>query len=32
VVLGKITAKVLAKELDLALEEDSPWEQWFQSG
>jgi hypothetical protein len=32
VVLGKITAKALAKELDLALEEDLPWEQWFQSG
>ena len=32
VVLGKITAKALAKELDLALEKDLPWEQWFQSG
>jgi hypothetical protein len=32
VVLGKITAKALAKQLDLALEEDLRWEQWFQSG
>jgi hypothetical protein len=32
VVLGKITAQALAKQLDLALEEDLPWEQWFQSG
>ena len=30
--LGKLTAKALAKELDLALEEDLPWEQWFHSG
>jgi hypothetical protein len=32
VVLGKITAKALAKELDLALEEDLPWDQWFHTG
>jgi hypothetical protein len=32
VVLGKITAKALARQLDLALEEDLPWEQWFHSG
>jgi hypothetical protein len=30
--LGKTTLKALAKQLDLALEEDLPWEQWFQSG
>jgi hypothetical protein len=30
--LGELTAKVLTKELDLALEEDLPWEQWFHSG
>ena len=30
--LGTLTAKALTKELDLALEEDLPWEQWFQSG
>jgi hypothetical protein len=30
--LGKITAKALAQQLDLALEEDLAWEQWFQSG
>ncbi len=30
--LGKLTAKALAKQLDLALEEDLPWEQWFHSG
>jgi hypothetical protein len=30
--LGKITAKALAQQLNLALEEDRPWEQWFQSG
>jgi hypothetical protein len=30
--LGELTAKALTKELDLALEEDLPWEQWFQSG
>lgn len=32
VVLGKITAKALAQQLNLALEEDLPWEQWFHSG
>ncbi len=30
--LGELTAKALTRELDLALEEDLPWEQWFQSG
>jgi Transposase DDE domain len=30
--LGALSAKALTKELDLALEEDLPWEQWFQSG
>lgn len=30
--LGKLTAKALAKELDLALEQDLPWEQWFHCG
>ena len=30
--VGALTAKALAKELDLALEEDLRWEQWFQSG
>jgi len=30
--LGELTAKALAKQLDLALEEDLPWEQWFHSG
>ena len=30
--LGQLTAKALTKELDLALEEDLPWEQWFHSG
>jgi len=30
--LGKLSAKALAKELDLALEEDLPWELWFHSG
>jgi len=29
---GAITLKALAKELDLALEEDLPWDQWFHSG
>lgn len=32
VVVGKLTAKALAKELDLALEADLPWELWFHSG
>jgi hypothetical protein len=30
--LGETTLKALAHELDLALEEDLPWEQWFHSG
>lgn len=30
--LGALTAKALTKELDLALEEDLPWNQWFHSG
>ena len=30
--LGELTAKALTKELDLALEEDLPWDQWFHSG
>ena len=30
--LGALSAKALAQELDLALEEDLPWEQWFHSG
>jgi hypothetical protein len=30
--LGELTAKALTQELDLALEEDLPWEQWFHSG
>lgn len=30
--LGELTAKALTKEMDLALEEDLPWDQWFQSG
>ena len=30
--LGELTAKALTKEMDLALEEDLPWEQWFHSG
>ena len=30
--LGQITLKALAHELDLALEEDLPWNQWFHSG
>jgi len=32
IVLEKITAKALAQLLNLALEEDLPWAQWFQSG
>jgi hypothetical protein len=32
IVLEKITAKALAQQLNLALEEDLRWEQWFQSG
>ena len=30
--VGEMTRKALAHELDLALEEDLPWEQWFHSG
>jgi hypothetical protein len=30
--LGVLSAKALAHELDLALEDDLPWEQWFASG
>jgi hypothetical protein len=30
--LGQLTMKALAHNLDLALEEDLPWDQWFQSG
>jgi hypothetical protein len=30
--LGEITLKALAHELDLALEEDLPWDLWFHSG
>jgi hypothetical protein len=30
--LGQRTAKALCQELNLALEEDLPWEQWFHSG
>jgi hypothetical protein len=30
--LGQLTLKALAHELDLALEEDLPWNQWFHSG
>lgn len=30
--VGALTAKALTKELDLALEADLPWEQWFVSG
>ena len=30
--LGALSAKALTKELELALEEDLPWEQWFHSG
>ncbi len=30
--LGKLTAKALAKEWDLALEQELPWEQWFHCG
>jgi len=29
---GQTTLKALAHELDLALEEDLPWDQWFHSG
>ena len=30
--LGELTAKALTKEMDLALEADLPWDQWFHSG
>lgn len=30
--LGETTLKALAHELDLALEEDLPWNQWFHTG
>jgi hypothetical protein len=30
--LGELTLKALAKELDLGLEEDLPWELCFHSG
>ncbi|MGA2865740.1 MAG: hypothetical protein ABSF95_14805 [Verrucomicrobiota bacterium] len=30
--LGELTPKALAHELDLALEEDLPWDMWFHSG
>jgi hypothetical protein len=30
--LGQLTLKALAKELELALEEDLPWDQWFHTG
>jgi hypothetical protein len=30
--LGELSAKALTRELDLALEQDLPWELWFQSG
>jgi len=30
--LGEMTLKALAKQLDLALEQDLPWDLWFHSG
>jgi hypothetical protein len=30
--VGALSAKALTRELDLALEQDLPWEQWFHSG
>ena len=30
--LGHMTMKALAHDLDLALEEDLPWDLWFASG
>jgi hypothetical protein len=30
--LGELTRKALAEQLDLALEADLPWDQWFHSG
>ena len=32
VVLGKMTGQALAEDLNLALEQDLPWELWFASG
>jgi hypothetical protein len=32
VALGTLSAKALTKQMDLALEEDLPWEQWFECG
>jgi len=29
---GELTLKALARQMDLALEEDLPWDQWFDSG
>jgi hypothetical protein len=30
--LGELSLKALAHQLDLALEEDLPWDRWFHSG
>ena len=30
--VGELTRKALAHQLDLALEQDLPWDQWFHSG
>jgi len=30
--VGELSRKALARQLDLALEEDLPWDQWFHSG
>ena len=30
--VGELTRKALARQMDLALEEDLPWDQWFHSG
>jgi len=30
--LGQITMKALAHDLDLALQDDLPWDLWFASG
>jgi len=30
--LGQVSLKELAHDLDLALEEDLPWDLWFDSG
>jgi hypothetical protein len=32
IALGQLTAKALAQEMDLALEAELPWEQWFHCG